>query len=633
MCDLHGKRLEYYCLHHGVDCCRKCKIKLHEIQPCECLHVRDVYDRLQLEMEEKIQELIKLRDRSQRILDGSYQRSLLYRVNDEETHLDKFYKDMKKKFKETKMKIKAFTADELSGHSREQLNTLISKSVPEKFSRSDRPQEMQHQLKHAKKQIHNANALLYSLPNYIEVNVDPHFMKLLTYNNDPIVIRGRPKYMTQVSTDEEMEGIDDDEVYENEDDTEQITLGTKTLKKNADRSHKASNEQSSKSAPERNLNSLEDDEGHRTGVIKWHNNMPAFSVSASGTRPAAISLKNERLPNKYEKQIMEAKKRLAMPPISRTPEAVRNIRERINAKKTSRSMPDDVLTDKPVKKLFLKHSKSSKFKVKERFQLQGCEDAIVLKDSMVLSLGDKVQKLDRKTMKLAVEMKLANCSTLCAITDTPAQVAVIQLQKCITVLDTQFGLSVVYKIKIKQDYVDFCHIGNTDDGPRHPSYLFAAIYKGFPNQPVKCVDVVQAKHTRRPGRPPVFDIKTTELDMSGFKPNIIYGIGGFNDGHFVLGTGEAVVCVSEAGKLVWKTPVSREVSGILCTKSYIYACLQEEKKVVIFNRAGFVTDENVIPNLDIIPCKVSANWDIMLLKDFRTKAWVSIVFKHGLFIV
>lgn len=639
MCDIHGKKLEYFCLNHDSYCCRKCKITLHELQPCECLHVRDVYDRLQLEMEEKIQDFVQLRDRSQRILDGSYQRNLLYRVEDEEKHLEKFYKDMKKKFKETKMKIKAFTAEELSEHLRGQLHALIDKHVPVKFHKIDRPEDMLCQLKNVKKQIHSANALLYSLPNYIEIAVDTQFMKLLTYNNDPIVIKGRPKYMTWVSSDDETDAADElAEIFENDDhaQAEDGQIHGKP-KQNGGRVIKAGKEVFTKSAPVKKFGYLADgsESGPHSGVLKWHNNAPAFSVSASGPKQPLTNTKKERPPNKYEKQIEAVKNRMRMPPISRTPEVVRNIRERFQNKKTSRSVPDDVLTDRPVKKLFLKHEKSSKFKVKERFQLDGCEDAIVLRDCIVLSLGDKLQKRDRKTLKLGIEMKLTNCSTFCAISGAPTHVAVIQLQKCITVLDTQFGISVIYKIKFKQDYLDFCHIGTTDDGPHHPSYVFAAIYKGHPNQPVNCVDIIQAKPTHRPGRPPMFDIKAQELviDAAGYRPKVIHGIGGFPDRHVVLGTGDAVVCVNEAGKLVWKTPVPREVSGVLCTKSYVYACLQDEKKIVTFNKGGFVTEEDVIPNLDIIPCKVSANWDIMLVKDFKTKAWVSVIFKQGLFIV
>lgn len=238
-------------------------------------------------MEEKIQEFLQLRDRSQRILDGSYQRNLLYRLNDEESHLDKFYKDMKKKFKETKLKIKAFTSDELSDTVREQLNALFAKSVPVKFGRNDRPQDMQQQLKSVKKQIHNANTVMYSLPNYIEIAVDPKFINLLTYNSDPIVIRGRPKYMAQVSTDDEMEVIDDaDDFSETEEDLNKQHVKTEEERKG--RSYMVGrNPNTSRSAPEREPHILANGDDNEalaySGVLKWYNNAPAFSMSASGT--------------------------------------------------------------------------------------------------------------------------------------------------------------------------------------------------------------------------------------------------------------------------------------------------------------------------------------------------------------
>ena len=629
ICERHGKQLEYFCLHHGNHCCRTCKVKSHSDDDCECLHVCDVYDRLQLDMEEKIQDLVQLRDRSQRIVDGSYQRKLFYRVNNEEKHLDQFYTDMKAKFKETRLKIKAFTPEELSETLRDKLQSLFGEQLPTQLDRNDRPQDMQQQLKDATLLIRNANRLMYSLPNYIEIAVDQRFVKLLTYSDDPIVIIGRPKNRTQISTDDEM-----DIVYELNGDDSNRSRRKKPDSQNGPIYESGKEHLSTRLVSRKDtLDSTTADDGQgeisaHDEVLKWYNNAPVFSRAASRTK-----LNNTRSPNKYERQIEVAKKKRSMPPLPRTPETVRTVRERIANKNSSRSMPDNVLTNNPVKKLFLSHVKSSKFKIKERVQLDGCEDAIVLKDSVILSLGNKLQKLDRKTLKLSVEMKLTNCSTLCAIMDSHTQVAVIQLRKCITVLDTQFGLSVVYKIKIRQGYLDFCHIGNTEEGPRHPSYLFAAIYKGFPKLQVNCVDVVQAKVTHRPGRPPVFDAKAIEVMLPGGRPSLISGLGGFPDRHIVLGTGDAVICINESGKLVWKTAVPREVSGILCTKSYIYACLQDEKKVVIFNKCGFVTDEDVIPNLNIIPCKISANWDIMLLKDFKTKTWMSIIFKHGLFIV
>lgn len=647
MCDIHGKKLEYFCLKHEGYYCRRCKNKDHEVHPCECLHVRDVYDRLQLEMEENIQDLIRLRDRSKRILDGSYQRNLLYRVNDEEIHLDRFYRDMKKKLKETKMKIKAFTADELSELLRQQLHGFMSKPIPVKFTRIDKPKEMVNQLKDVKKQIQAANLLFYSLPNYIEVTVDSKFMKLLTYNGDPVVIRGRPKYLSynQVSSDEEYNDANDenDLLFEkesdqmngnvdNKDDFDEknrrlVTFKAKQKDRIPDYYHDVDDKGTERT--EENSDSLA-----FSGVLKWQNNAPSFTLTGTTTRPAQNSLKSARLPNKWEKQIAAAKERMKLPPVSLTPQPVKNRRSQI-FQNSSKSVPDDALTDKPMKKLFLRNAKSSKYIIKDKTQLDGCEDALILKESLILSLGNKVQKRDRKGVKLIVEMKLAYCSTMCVIRGSDTQIAVLQLQKCINVLDTLYGLSVLYKIKIQQAYVDFCHIGSTDDGPHHPSYVFAAVYKGYARQPVNCVDIVQARETRRPGRPPVYEILAKELNIAkdGFTITEIYGISGFEDGHIVMGIGDAVICVNESGRLVWRRPVPRSVSGVLCTKSLIYVCVQDEKRVVTFNKGGFVTDENVITDIGLIPCKLSANWDTLLVKDFKTKKWALILFKHGLFII
>ncbi|KAH3859387.1 hypothetical protein DPMN_102107 [Dreissena polymorpha] len=639
MCDIHGKKLEYFCIQHETYCCRKCKAQTHDQHPCECMHVRDVYDRLHHEMEEHIQDVIRLRDRSQRILDGSYQRSLLYRVSDEETHLDKFYKDMKKKFKETKLKIKAFTSEDLSEESRGQLHGFIGKSVPQKFGKNDRPVDMMRQMKQVNKQVKLANMLLYSLPNYIEVEVDSKFMNLLTYSGDPINIRGRPKYMTQVSSDEEEFAFSDDGIETNhqlnEEDFE-VNENTAKLIKKTFKSKQAMT--SSKSAPAREyVDGLDDDDDvAQTGVLKWQNNIPAFkpvSTSTSGGKPPGLA-ESEKLgkrENKYEKEIAAAKQRLKFPPISRTPEPIKNIRRQFENRKSVRSMPEkETIKENVVQKLFLKNTK---FKVKKRFKLDGCEDALVLKDCILLSLGEKVQKRDQTTLQLGVEMKLAQCSSMCAISGSATQVAVLQLRKCITVIDTQFGLLVVYKIKIHQDYIDICHVGNSDEGPQHPSYLFAAVYKGIAKQPLNCLDIVQAKATHRPGRPPTFDAFAEEITIQGEKPKVILGIGGFIDGHIILGCGDAVMCINHTGKIVWRTPAPFDVTGILCTKNLIYVCLQDKKRVVIFNKAGFVTEENVVPDLEIIPCRLSANWQTMLIKDFKTKTWTTVVFKHGIFIV
>lgn len=633
MCDIHGRKLEYFCLHHEDYCCRSCKDKDHVLPPCECMHVRDVYDRLQLEMEEHIQDLIRLKDKSKRILDSSYQRNLLYRVNDEEIHLDKFYKDMKRKLKETKLKIKAFTSDELSEHLRQQLNALVSKATPKKFSKMERPKDMVQQLKYVKKLIKGSNGLLYSLPNYIEINIDTKFTNLLSYNGDPVVIRGRPKFLTRdLVSEEEFILSDDDENEHGESDENGEDMDNVGEKKRKLVTYKA------KEGYQR-VSHLTGDNGDdaiaQIGVIKWQNNAPAFTLRGTTTRPAQNSLMTARRENKYEKQIEAVKARMRLPPVSLTPQPVKNRRDNVRTNRTSKSMPDDELADRPSKKLFLRNAKSSKFIVRDKSKLDGCEDALILKDFLVLSLSDKVQKLDRKSMKLVVEMKLANCSTMCPIIGSHTQLAILQLQKCISVLDTLYGLSVVYKITIKQPYVDLCHIGNRDDGPIHPSYVFATIYRGYQRQPINCVDIVHAKAVHRPGRPPVFDIFASEVNISNEKGKIkeIHGISGFADGHIVLGTGDAVVCINEEGRIVWKTPAPYSVSGVLCTKALIYVCIQDAKKIVTFNKAGFVTDENVLSELQVIPCKLSANWDILLVKDFKSKTWTCVTFKHGLFIV
>ncbi|KAL4238199.1 hypothetical protein ACF0H5_002911 [Mactra antiquata] len=636
MCDIHGRKLEYFCLHHEDYCCGKCKHTDHAMHPCECLHVRDVYDRLQLEMEEHVQDLIRLRERSQRILDGSYQRNLLYRVNDEEIHLDKFYKDMKRKLKETKLKIKAFTADELSEHLRQQLNALVTKPTPKKFSKSERPKDMVQQMKHVKKLVRGVNGLLYSLPNYIEITVDSKFTKLLSYNNDPVVIRGRPKFMsyTQVSDDEfVISEDDDDETSELDENFDKFSDGNPDGKKRRNITYKAKEHQRVSNGVIFDDGADNTDSLSQIGVLKWNNNAPSFTLKGTTTRPAQNNILPAKRENKYEKQIAAVKERLRLPPVSLTPQPVKNRRENLTTNKSSRSMPDNELTDRPKEKLFLRHSK--KFVVRDKIKLDGCEDALVLKDFIVLSMIDKVKKIDRKSLKLNVEMKLANCSTMCPIVGSQTQFALLQLQKCITVLDAQYGLTIVYKISIKQPYIDLCHIGNRDDGPIHPSFVFATVYKCHPKQPVNCVDIVHAKAVPRPGRPPVYDVIATGVEIADDNGKIkeIHGISGFADGHIVLGTGNAVMCINETGKIVWKTPAPRSVSGVFCTKSLIYVCIQDVKKVVTFNKAGFVTDENVLSELDVIPCKLSANWDVLLVKDYKSKSWTSVSFKQGLFII
>ena len=627
MCDLHGKKLDYYCLRHDEDCCYTCKIKTHDTYPCECLHLKDIYDRLQHEMIDKLQELDKLRERAERIQDGSYQKNLLYRVNDEEIHLDRFYKEMKKKFKDTKQKIQAFTSEELSVESKQQLQLFISKPGMSRFSKRDTPRQMVAQLKQAKKQLSSANSLLYSLSNYVEITIDAKFTKMLTYNGDPVTVKGRPKYISQISSDEEWFNEDDEE--ENDDyDSSDDAQGAKG--RNPLHTYKAKETNSRRTGP------VSPSEEILNGVIRWRNNVPNFPGSAPGSRDGGVRQKQvePRPVNKYEKEIKEAKEKLKRP-LSVTPPPIRSMKEKINML-SSRSLPEKVVQDiNPSKKLFLKNKQNAKFIVRERFQLEGCEDALVLKDTVILSMGDSLQKRDKKTMKLVVSMKLSNTSNMCVLNGAPTKIAVYQTGKCITIIETATGLLLVYRIRVKQPYVDMCHIETIDDGPPHPSYVFAATYQGYPNAPVNCIDVIKAKETKRPGRPPTYDPHATEINLSnqGYATKEIFGIGGFQDGHIVVGTGDAVVCISKTGRQVWRTAVQREISGILCTKLYVYACLQDHKKIITFNKAGFITNDNIIPDLDIIPCKISANWDMLLIKDFKTKTWVSVVFKQGLFLV
>jgi len=680
MCDRHGKKLEYFCLHHETHCCRKCRDEGHESLPCECLHENDVYDRLHHQMSEHVQDVIRLRERGQKILDGSYQTSVSYRVDDEEKHLDKFYKDMKKKFKETRMKIDAFTSEGLSAESVTQLNKFLGHSIPAKFGKKDSPTEMMEQIKKINKLIKSANSLLYSLPNYVEITVDPKFIKLLTYGANPIILKGRPKYFHSVSSDSEWGnehqddsgrngkkngtnegGSENQHVNESENgssiqdnktgdnfkdeqldenglengdgnDEEAMQRRRKTFKTN-----KAATKTENSDTQEKEMVSFDDksddnDEAQR-GVLKWHGNAPSNQING---KPEPQTHAEGKLPprtNKYAKQIAAVKTTFKLPPISKTPEPGRSFKQQGFASRPARSVESNVSLsshEDPKSKLFLKNTR---FKVKKRFKLDGCEAALVLKDCILLSLGEKVQKHNRATLQMTTEMKLSQCSNMCVISGMPTQVAVLQLRKCITIIDTQYGLVVIYKIKIRENYIDLCHIGNAKDGPHHPAFQFACLYANRRKGPRNSIDIVTAKETRKPGLPPMFDPNVAEVEMQSEHPKLIHGIGGFPDGHIILGVGDAVICITEKGRVVWRTTVPYDITGILCTRNLIYACVQDMKRVVIFNKGGFVTEENVVPDLDFIPCRISANWDVMLIKDFKTKAWVSVVFKNGLFIV
>ena len=641
MCDIHGKKLEYFCLSHEDYYCRKCKIERHDEHPCECIHVRDMYDRLQIEMEEHTQDLSGLRERCKRIMDGSFQRNLMYRVKDEEDHLDKFYKEMKRKLKETLAKVKAFTAETLSNESLKVLQNFVSKSNPVKFTRKDSPREMWFQLKNVKKQIQSARQMLYGLPNYIEITIDPNFMKCLTYNGDPIIIRGRPKYVAEVSSDEEIEEEDDlTEVLYDDDTGGKIFNGTERPGSSTNQGNNYRNGRKIENAfgPARVRAPLKRQKSNGLGVdfakpnktIKRDANLETAQLNVYRDRP-----NSHHTPHKYASKVAAMKERIekGIPPISVTPDAVKKIRETVPLKVT-KSLPDIDKTRRRPRSIGRKTEKKAKYVLQNKLELENCVDVVVAKDGIVLSMGNSIQKIDKKTMKIISELKLSHSGTMCPIHGTN-YVAVMQEKKCITLINPVKGLSIVYRVRIVKDYNEFCHVDTVDSGPVHPSYVFAATFRSAENLPVNAIDVIRARETKRPGRPPMFEVATSNIPLyvQGIEVQKIFGISAFSDGKIVFGAPNALICVTQTGKFLWKVAMQRDVSGVFCTNAFVYACIQDQRKIVTLNKMGYITDDNIIPDLDVIPCRISANWDCLLVNDFKSKAWVSVVFKYGVFVL
>ena len=640
MCDIHGKRLEYFCMNHEDYYCRKCKIDKHDDYPCECIHVRDMYDRLQIEMEEQSQDLSGLRERCKRIMDGSFQRNLMYRVKDEEDHLDKFYKEMKKKLKETYVKVKAFTAEALSNDSLKILQTFVSRSNPVKFTRKDSPREMWFALKNVKKQIQSARQMLYGLPNYIEISIDPNFMKCLTYNGDPVIIRGRPKYVAEVSSDEEIEQeddiadalLDDDgggEIFSNTIDSSNTKQGNNN--RNVRTIVNAFGPNRVKAPLKRQKsNGLGVDFAKPNKTIKRDANLQSTQFGVYRDRP-----NSHQTPHKYASRVAAMKERFekGIPPISTTPDAVKKIRETVPLKGT-KSLPDIDKVKQRSQSIGRKTEKKGKYILQNKMELEDCSDVVVVKDGIVLSSANSIRKIDKKTMKIISELKLVHSGAMCPVHATNL-IAVLQEKKCITLINTVKGLSIVYRVRVEKDYNEFCHVDTVDSGPIHPSFIFAATFRSADNLPINAIDVIRARETKRPGRPPMFEatVSNIPLYVQGIEVQKIFGISAFSDGKIVFGAPSALVCVTQTGKFLWKVAMQRDVSGVFCTSNFVYACVQDQRKIVTLNKMGYITDDNIIPNLDVIPCRISAFWDCLLVKDFKSKAWVSVLFKYGVFVL
>ena len=640
MCDIHGKKLEYFCLNHEDYYCRKCKIEKHDNYTCECIHVRDMYDRLQIEMEEQTQDLSGLRDRCRRIMDGSFQRNLLYRVKDEEQHLDKFYKEMKRKLKETQAKVKAFTAETLSNDALKLLQGFVSKSNPVKFTRKDSPREMWLALKNVKRQIQTSRQMLYGLPNYIEVSIDPNFMKCLTYNGDPVIIRGRPKYAPEVSDDDEIEnedeGLDPALV---EEDRALLALDDDW---NSD-SNRENGENKKMWRPEngfgparvrapvkrRKSNGLGVDFAQPSKAFKDDARLDVAQFSVYRDRP-----NSHQSPHKYAEKVAAMRERAekGIPPPSSTPDNVKRLREKFPTKGT-KSLPDIGRNLRP-RSLGRRVEKRGKYTVQSRFELDNCVDTVVVKDGIVLSMGNSIQKRDRRTVKIISELKLSHAGKMCPIHGTN-YIGVMQDKKCIAIINTVKGLSIIYRFSIGKNYEDFCYVETIDTGPIHPSFVFAATFQSGENLPVNSIDIIQARETKRPGRPPMFGVIASNipLDIEGVETQKILGVSAFSDGKIVVGVPKALICITKTGKFLWKVAVQRDISGVFCTSTFVYACVQDQRKIVTLNKMGYITDDNIIPDLDAFPCRISAFWDCMLVKDFKSKVWVSIVWKYGVFIL
>ena len=198
--------MEQFCLEHETLLCEKCVQDEHAASPCESLDILDASKHVHSKLEDGVHELRSLKETCQSVIDGNRVTDTIHIIEKAENILEHFYREMKGKLQRAKSLLRPFT--ELSNEEHWKLKTVISKKVPHvgpfttEDLNTDKASGLIVDLQDVRKQTQNAKDVLYSLPNYVDVSINPDFIDCLHFDGMPILFRRHGELVKQEDMDD-----------------------------------------------------------------------------------------------------------------------------------------------------------------------------------------------------------------------------------------------------------------------------------------------------------------------------------------------------------------------------------------------------------------------------------------------
>ena len=489
MCDRHGKPLNFICIEHENYICERCAVEDHSRTPCQSVPLANAARPIVSKVELGMSELKKMKSTSRAILEGKRQDDTVKTIEDAELRLDKFVDEMKKKLLKAKMSLRPFS--ELTRESRLKLKSISTRKIPNgppirEGGDDNEVRDMLERLKEIRKQTQEAKSVLYTLPSYVEVEINKDFIHTLKFSGNPVLVYKKGE-------------IEEEELM-NDNQTES-----------------------------------------------------AYSMTQQET-------------------------------------------------------------------VYLVE--------KTAFVLEHCFDIAIMDEYIIATVGDSVQKRDRKRLTYRQAISMDNASFLCKIGET-SEIAVLQRYLYITVLETTPNMFIMFRITIDKPYTDICYLESLYGMPYgcpDPSPVFVGCYGRRDPPMLDFVEIILARKTKFPGRSPCYNLAAKTIAESGMgkQKSRFRGaktVCSYQNRFVVVGASMGVTCIDKSGNLIWTVDMYKRVLHVMSFRTLIFVIIEGEDRVAIIGQSGLVIAENVLPPEKVAPENLTAHDDVLMVKHSSKDKW------------
>lgn len=265
---------------------------------------------------------------------------------------------------------------------------------------------------------------------------------------------------------------------------------------------------------------------------------------------------------------------------------------------------------------------------KSHFSLEHCTDIVILEDYIIASVGDSVQKRDRKRMSFRQALTAPGAGKLCLIGET-SEVTVLQKNGYITVFETYPNLQPLFRLLSDAVYHDISYLESTmgDYGCPKDSPVFVVCYTNRDPFVSDCVSLIQPKRTKYPGKLPSYHVTSRILAESAFGKTRARFVDArtlatFQGRYIIIGALKGITCINKAGVLIWTVDTYKKIVHLMTYRTLVFVCVHEECKIMTIGTQGLVIEENVLPPIDIQPRKLSAYNDTLMARYHDKYEWI-----------